>query len=135
MIQDDVVSHVTNMMVCIGPDDHETVQAVSEWLRTSAARGGKPAGYLLEITGQDSRWGGWKFPECDVWAGTLNHADLDAVLDHIRHAAWKNPHELQVLLQDQHEAFFRVWMIRDGELRQYAPAKPDERDAGFFPED
>jgi hypothetical protein len=32
---------------------------------------------------RDSHWGGWKNPECEVWAGALNHADLDALLARI----------------------------------------------------
>lgn len=33
---------------------------------------------------------------------------------------------------DQEESFFRLWMIRGGELRQFAPLEPSEEDAGFY---
>lgn len=33
---------------------------------------------------------------------------------------------------DQEESFFRVWMLRNGMLQQYAPTRPGEEDEGFF---
>jgi hypothetical protein len=126
------VSRVANLMVAFGPEDYRNVEAFSEWLRTHGGPG-KGCGYLAEITGGDSRWGGWKSPECDVWAGALNHADLDAVLQQVRRIAWERPNELQVFLKDQEQGFFRIWMVRDGALRQFAPGGPDEDDPGFYP--
>lgn len=48
---------------------------------------------------------------------------------------WQCPNALQVFVMDQEESFFRVWMLRGGELRQYAPVVPDEEDPGFYPAD
>ncbi|GAA0977979.1 hypothetical protein GCM10009555_040110 [Acrocarpospora macrocephala] len=70
--------------------------------------------------------GGWKYPECDVWAGAFNHADLKAVLDHIAQMPWRCPNALRVFMMDQEKASFRVSMLRDDELRQYAPVVPNE---------
>jgi hypothetical protein len=126
------MSRVTNMMVNIGPDDYDNITALSDWLRRNAGpRDDRGCGYLSKIT---EHWGGWKAAECDVWAGALNHADHDAILDHIRQMPWVSRNEVQVFLRDQGEAFFRIWMFRDDELKQYAPAEPDEGDAGFYPE-
>lgn len=131
------MSWVSNVMVSAHSHDGRNVEALSEWLRTEAPlrdgrRGG--CGYLTEITGDDTAWGGWKFPECDVWAGALDHADLKAVLEHIARLPWRCPNALQVFVMDQEEEYFRVWMLRDGELRQYAPVTPDEEDPDFYPE-
>ncbi|MFJ9780773.1 hypothetical protein ACIRSS_14385 [Amycolatopsis sp. NPDC101161] len=62
-------------------------------------------------------------------AGTLNHADPGALLNRVRTL----PHAVQLFLMDQEQLFFRVWMFRDGELRQYAPEQPDEADPAFGP--
>ncbi|WP_214108145.1 hypothetical protein [Acrocarpospora catenulata] len=132
------MSWVANVMVSISPDDHPNVEVLSEWLRTEAPlrdSPGRGCGFLCEVTAQDSAWGGWKYPECNVWAGALNHADLRAVLDHIARMPWRHPNALQVFVMDQEESFFRVWMLRDGELRQFTPAKPDEEDPDFYPDD
>ncbi|WP_222864434.1 hypothetical protein [Micromonospora sp. WP24] len=39
---------------------------------------------------------------------------------------------VQLFVMDQEELFFRIWMIRDGALRQYAPSSPDEEDDEFW---
>ncbi|MFJ9061845.1 hypothetical protein [Streptomyces sp. NPDC102409] len=46
--------------------------------------------------------------------------------------AWREPNLVQLLVMDQEEGFFRMWMIRDNELRQYAPLQPNEDDDGFY---
>jgi hypothetical protein len=126
------MSRVTNMMVNIGYDDFDNIEALSEWLRHNAREGRDGGcGYLGSIT---EHWGGGKAAECVLWVGALNYADHDAILDHIREMPWVSRNEVQVFLMGQSETFFRVWMFRDGELKQYAPTKPDEGDAGFFPE-
>ena len=133
------MSRVANVMLSVGDEDHLVATAFSEWLRLEAPQrdGGsrRGCGYLTLITDQESRWGGWKFPECDVWAGALNHADLDAVLAHVRQLEWNLPNAVQLMIMDQEQCFFRVWMFRDGELRQYAPLEPDEGDPEFYPPD
>ena len=121
--------------------DTDTVQSLSEWLRTEAPTTayGDPrvspsvwrgVGYLGELTRAGANhWGGWKEPECDVWGGALNHADLDAVLERIASLPWRYPYRVQVFLMDQEEAHFRVYMYRDGAWRQYAPPPvPDDED-------
>ncbi|MEA5358484.1 hypothetical protein VA596_02970 [Amycolatopsis sp., V23-08] len=130
------MSWVTNMMLSTAMEDWEAAETLSEWLRTEAPRRYDPAalgcGYLRRLTeGADPPWGGWKSPECAVWAGTLNHADPAAVLDRVRRLPWRAPHAVQLFLMDQEQLFFRVWMMREGELRQYAPERPDEEDPAF----
>jgi hypothetical protein len=73
-----------------------------------------------------------KWPECRVWAGALNHCDLDALRRRVAETPWREPNVVQLLVMDQEESFFRLWMIRGGELRQFAPSVPSEEDAGFY---
>jgi hypothetical protein len=125
------MSWVTNVMLSVDSMDNGVAAEFSEWLRTEAPlrdHDGRGCGFLALITDQDSQWGGWKFPECDVWAGTLNHADLGAVVARVRQLEWKQPLAVQFLIMDQEEGFFRLWMFRGGELRQFAPLQPDEDD-------
>ncbi|HEX6360157.1 hypothetical protein [Actinophytocola sp.] len=129
------MSWVANVMLSVSPSDNGTAADFSEWLRTEAPRRhhGQGCGFLVSTTQQPTHWGGWKSPECDVWAGALNHADLNAVLDHVRALSWQAPNEVQLFIMDQEEVFFRLLMFRDGELRQYAPTSPTEDDEDFFP--
>ncbi|WP_278262272.1 squamosa promoter-binding protein 15 [Nocardia sp. AG03] len=121
------MSHVANIMVSVAYDDIPTVRTFSESLRTELAPNTRrPIGSLTEITGENHGWGGYKHPECIIWAGALNGADLAAVLRRAAGLPWQIPHAVQVFVKDQYEEFFRLWMLRDGELRQYAPVSPLE---------
>jgi hypothetical protein len=121
------MSWVANVMLSVGWDDRANADAFSAWL--DAERG---YGSLVPITGPDARWGGYKRPECLVYAGALNHADLDAVVEHFGAVVWRNPNAAQLFLMDQEESFFRVWMKRGGTVQQYAPLAPDENDDEFW---
>jgi hypothetical protein len=133
------MSWVANVMISVDMDDNENAEALSEWLRTEAPLRSSPerrgAGYLRLLTSaEDSRWGGWKAPECEVWAGALNHADLDAVRQRFFEMPWREPNAAQLFVMDQEEGFFRLWMIRGAELRQFAPLVPSEDDEVFYRE-
>jgi hypothetical protein len=117
--------------------DGAGVEALSGWLRTDAPRRAQPeahgVGFLQPLTNREThQWGGWKHPECEVWAGALNHADLDALKQRVFDMPWREPNLVQLLVMDQEEGFFRMWMIRGGELRQFAPLQPNEEDEGFY---
>jgi hypothetical protein len=133
------MSWVANVMVSVDMADNANVEALSEWLRTNApgrARSDtRGVGSLRLLTSlENNQWGGWKMPECEVWAGALNHADLDALKQRFAETPWREPNVVQLLIMDQEEGFFRLWMIRGKELRQYAPLEPDEGDEDFYRE-
>ncbi|MPY31150.1 squamosa promoter-binding protein 15 [Streptomyces adustus] len=131
------MSWVANVMISVDMADNASVKTLSEWLRTEAPRRTQPeargVGFLNLLTSTETnQWGGWKNPECAVWAGVLNHADLDALKQRVFETPWREPNMVQLLVMDQEESFFRIWMIRGNELRQFAPLQPNEEDEGFF---
>ncbi|MFJ3405256.1 squamosa promoter-binding protein 15 [Promicromonospora sp. NPDC090134] len=131
------MSWVANVMISVDTTDNENVETLSEWLRTAAPHrtgtGATGVGYLSLLSEPGiPGWGGWKARECEVWAGALNHADLDALRQRFFATPWREPNEVQLLVMDQEESFFRLWMIRDGELRQFAPLVPSEEEDGFY---
>ncbi|KOV76526.1 MULTISPECIES: hypothetical protein [unclassified Streptomyces] len=131
------MSWVANVMISVDMADSASVEALSEWLRTEAPRRAQPevrvVGFLKLITSTETnQWGGWKQPECEVWAGALNHADLNALKRRVFETPWREPNRVQLSVMDQEEAFFRMWMIRGNELRQFAPLQPNEEDEGFY---
>jgi hypothetical protein len=77
-------------------------------------------------------WPGSKAPECYVWLGVLNNSDLDRVRDLFSSIPWCIPNSVQLLLMDQEEFYFRLWMFRSGRLRQFAPTEPNEDDEDFW---
>ena len=122
------MSWVANVMLSVDmEEDPERAIELSEWLRA------RREGYLTCLTDPVANlWGGFKQVECELWAGTVNNADLDALRQRVSEIPWQEPNMVQLFVRDQQESFFRIWMIRDGELRQYAPLKPDEDDDGFY---
>jgi len=135
------VSWVANLMLQVDRQDRDVVEAISAWLEGDATRragtdayvhdtGPRGVGSLAPLTGPDSglHWGGWKYPECALWGGALNHANLRAVLEHLTSAPWRYPARVQIFLMDQEESYFRLYMHRDGAWRQYAPPPPVDAD-------
>lgn len=134
------MSWVANMMLVAQEMDLEVVETLSDWLKSdcpwraeSVAPGATGVGFLRDITasGAPHGWGGFKSPECDIWAGALNHADLDAVVAKVASLPWGYPAAVQLLLMDQEETYFRLWMWRDGEFKQYAPPPPPNADEAW----
>lgn len=121
------MSHVANVMISVESGDRPAVEELSQWLQTSALRRGFGpgavgwVGSLNETTGSDTGWGGGKYPECDVYAGALNHADLAGLVAHVERSVWKHPEFVQLFVMDQEQAYFRVWMFHGAKLRQIAP--------------
>ncbi|CAG7649793.1 squamosa promoter-binding protein 15 [Actinacidiphila bryophytorum] len=130
---------VANVMVSVDMADNANMAAFNDWLRDQAPRlfGAEALGVgFLRLTTsvEGNEWGGWKMPECEVWAGALNNADLPALRRRFTQMPWREPNVVQLMTMDQEEGFFRLWMLRDGQLRQYAPQEPDETDEGFYRE-
>jgi hypothetical protein len=130
-----IVSWVSNLIISTDRADRPVVERLSEWLRAEAPRreryDAEPqplgVGYLCSITNPaQNSWGGWKNPECAVWAGALNQADLAALLRYVEGLPWNYAGAVQILIQDQEETYFRLYMFRGGELRQYAPPPPGD---------
>ncbi len=90
-----------------------------------AAPGG--VGALKELSALPfGTWGGSKNPECTLWGGALNYAIPETVVAKVAEIGWRTPAAVQLLLMDQEENYFRLWMFRNGTLTQYAPAPPDD---------
>ena len=123
------MSWVTNMMLSVSFEDEPLVVEFSDWLRSHGGPHGSTSpgcGSLRDLTSGEARWGGRKMPECTVWAGALNHADIPALLTKVAEFAWLEPDAVQLFLMDQSDICFQVWMIRDGVLAQYAPMETRE---------
>ncbi|GEM_PF-2232636 len=123
------MSWVSNILVSVDREDRPTVELLNTWLRTEARRRdevpGIGVGFLNDLTSDpDNAWGGPKQPECDVWGGALNHADLDAVVTKFAMLPWRTPAAAQLLVMDQEQSYFRLWMLRNGTPQQYAPTPP-----------
>jgi hypothetical protein len=126
MLKDDTVSWVTNILLSVDiNEDSALVHDFDRWLQVLAPRRQQPevkgVGSLRALHDSPEAWGGVKNPEALLWAGVLNNADLAAVVERFGTTDWRVPRLAQLLTQDQEQGALRVWMIRDGRVRQYAP--------------
>ncbi|WP_433535643.1 squamosa promoter-binding protein 15 [Micromonospora sp. CA-249363] len=120
------MSWVTNILLSVdATEDSTLVEEFDQWLRTRAPRQEQPevkgVGDLRALHHSPDAWGGVKNPEVLLWAGVLNKGDVEAVVRQFGATGWRVPQLVQLLVQDQEQGAFRLWMIRDGRVRQYAP--------------
>ena len=145
------MSWVSNVMVSVAGEDRDNAarfatlitekpylhldrkkwpQVPDPWPEDEEYRGPYNAGLQESPT---TVWPGSKAPECYVWLGVLNNSDLDRFRALFAAVPWNVPNAVQLMLMDQEEFYFRLWMIRNGQLQQYAPQHPDEDDDEFWP--
>lgn len=124
------MSRVTEILLHVGRTDERHVEDLSFWLRDFAPRSddrvtGSP-GHLLPLTGElgGESWGGHKAATAIIWAGVANYLDLNAFVDHVAKVPWNEPDNVQLLLRDEDDPWFRVFMIRGGPrpICSYTPA-------------
>ena len=129
------MSWVANLLLSVDGDGlSNVVDEFARWLREDAPWNGPSdppgatgVGDLQPLTDPPARWGGSKRPECQIWGGVLNHADLAAVVERFGSLSWRHPSAAQLLLMDQEESYFQLWMIRNGRPQQFAPPPEDDQ--------
>ncbi|WP_392748968.1 hypothetical protein [Streptomyces sp. LN590] len=60
-------------------------------------------------------WGGHVGAECHAVAGTFNRLDTETLRRRLRAAPWKCPHDVQLLLHNENDVLFGLWMLLDGQ--------------------
>ena len=120
------VSWVATLMLSVDVfEAAAVVERFSEWLRTAAPRREPPnthgVGFLRQLDTAEHGWGGWKSPEARLWGGALNHADLPPVVRRFEQLPWRCPQSTQLMIMDQEQLSFRVWILRDGKAVQCVP--------------
>lgn len=85
-------------------------------------------GALAEVTS----YGGWKHPEWTLYAGSLNLADLSAIVENVAAAPWEYPDYAQLWLRDEDDLSFSMWMFQGGLLRRLT-VDNDSLDEDVYP--
>lgn len=116
------MSRVSNILLTAHPDDISIIERMSNWLEESAPVDdrfghGRGVGRLAAVT----NWGGWKHPECTMFAGALNLADMDSIVEAVAREPWEYPEDVQLFLRDADESVFALWMFRFGTLQRVTP--------------
>lgn len=146
------MSVVANVMLSVDVEDVANANAFGKWLLEKPYKYFLRQAYSSELAypwpddqewpgphsgtiaeSPKSVWPGTKMPECHVFLGVLDYADLDKVREQFAAWPWRQPNAIQLFLKDQEEFLFRVWMLRDGALYQLPlPPGPSEDDDDFW---
>jgi hypothetical protein len=132
--QDLRMSWVSNVLLSVGIEDQAAVEVFNAWLLADAPRRdgakGVGVGFLADLTSdRDNLWGGPKQPECQVWGRRSEPRRHRRRRGEVRTLPWRVPAAVQLLIMDQEQSYFRLWMLRDGVPKQYAPAPPGDDSA------
>ncbi|MFD7855262.1 hypothetical protein ACFV6B_13385 [Streptomyces microflavus] len=75
-----------------------------------------PSGFK-RVTGdqQLGHWGGTpRGAEGHILAGTFNHLNTGQLRSTLQQLPWKCPHSVQLLLHNENDALFGMWILLDG---------------------
>jgi hypothetical protein len=96
------MSHVTDIILVTMIEDSEGVAQLNAWLE---ANHGFP--HLKEIS---DHAGGNKGVQADVWMAAINYMDIPAFVAAFKAAPWQFPECAQLMLKDEHEERFTVYL-------------------------
>lgn len=57
-------------------------------------------------------------PECYAWVVQFTQLNWRALLPHLESLSWPDPFSLQVLVHDEEDHCFGLWMLYDGKLTE-----------------
>lgn len=108
------MSNYTDVLLLFNYLEDEVLEAlVALDVRAEGIGGGE----FRRVTedGPHPHWGGSpRGAECHVVAGTFNHLDAEHLRETVRGLPWKCTHSVQLLLHNENDALFGMWVLLDG---------------------
>jgi len=105
------MSHVTDIILttaisdgCIGETSHPNADKLNEYL--SKNYGG------WKLVKVDSKAGGGKVMQCDLFLAAINHLNIPDFLDAFHKVEWESPECTQLMLKDEHDEVFTVYQVK-----------------------
>jgi hypothetical protein len=87
---------------------HEDEEAAFDGLTALLASGRRSGGTLVRVAP----------PHDDVWLGTGRNLGWDDLLVSMAALPWRHPGYVQVLVRDQDDAVYGLWVLRDGRFAE-----------------
>jgi hypothetical protein len=112
------VSRLSDVIVIGTWQDVSMVEPLTWWEEDGDGR--RRSGKLGHIRGLegDRFWANGKGSPEGIWVATFNNLDRSALLADLERLPWSSPHAVQVLIRDEEDDCFGLWMIFDGELHE-----------------
>ena len=124
------MSRVTDVILIVDPADDAHVEDISFWLASDEPRTDDRTtarvGALLPLTGAmgEELWGGHKAFGFSLWGAVTNHLDRDRCLERVETTQWGDAERVQLLVKDDGDTFFRLYMFSAGKLSNFSPPDP-----------
>jgi hypothetical protein len=101
------MSRVTTVILSIGTLDWHEGSRLPE---INAFFENPQAGFVsLEDPNLPHGWyGGTKYLEAELYIGSFNYLDLDALLTHLSRMRWEEPDCIQLIVKEQEDDVFRI---------------------------
>lgn len=120
------MSRVTQVVVIVHPVDGPSVEELAFWMTERKINNDPDYGRVGNLLPLDEGWGGYKTPSSEMWAAACNYLDVPGFLAHVAETAWEEPAAVQILIQDEEDDYFRLYMLRGGGLKEFTPSTEDE---------
>jgi hypothetical protein len=103
-----------------GKEQYVSGVPASSVLEVGAPRGLIRVGNLMPLTSAlgEELWGGYKSLKFSAWGGVTNNMDWDRFLGRVASASWANPEHVQLLLKDDGDRHFRLYIVPGGGAAQ-----------------
>lgn len=108
------MSMVTTVMLNVPHADHERLAEFNDAVEVIFAVTHRGTGLFRETSDYPAAWGGWKYPELNMWAGAFNMLDLDGLLLRVHEFDWHTPDEVQVFVSAQDQNDDARWHLAYG---------------------
>lgn len=116
-VDDRAAQAVRNVAAGYPPEDRSEVQVPREQV-----------GSLLPLNGPvgEELWGGFKQASTSIWGSVSSNLDWDRFLDRVKETPWSDPGRVQLLMMEDGDSYFRMYMFSGDDLVNVVPAPPDE---------
>ena len=124
------MSQVTDVILIVEPGDDDNVADISFWMASNEPRSDDRAsasvGPLMPLTGPvgEQLWGGYKSLGFSLWGAVTNYLDWEKFLARVEETPWKWRERVQLLMKEDDDSYFRLYMFEGGRLANFAPPEP-----------
>lgn len=108
------MSEVTNLILSFSILENEVSRKEEIELFSNNGRGFRLSsadygfGQRTDIKSRERWYAGSKLLETPLFVGAYNHLDIEGLIEHLKSLDWREPENVQLMIQGQHENKFKM---------------------------
>ena len=115
------MSRVTQVVVVAHPVDRSHMEELAFWMTERNVNDDPAYGRVGNLLPLDEGWGGYKRQSSELCAAACNYLDAPGFLAHVAKINWDERAVVQILVQEEEDEYFRLYMLRGDGLREFTP--------------